>query len=167
VLQLLVMRHAKSDWNASFSDDHERPLAPRGVLAARLMGRFLSASGHAPELVLTSTAVRARTTVELAAAAGEWSSPVTATRSFYAAGPVSVLERLGECDGPERVLVAGHEPTWSALVAMLTGGGRVRMPTAAVACVAFTARRWAEVEAGAGQLGWLVTPKLLKKAVKE
>jgi phosphohistidine phosphatase len=166
VLQLLVMRHAKSDWSASFSDDHERPLAPRGVAAARLMGRFLTASGHAPELVVTSTAVRARTTVELAAAAGKWSCPVSDTRSFYAAGPESVVEHLAAHGGPTRVLVAGHEPAWSAVVAMLTGGGRVRMPTAAVACIEFTAGAWSEVGAGAGQLRWLVTPKLLRRPMK-
>mgnify|MGYP000107872062 CR=1 FL=1 len=63
------------------------------------------------------------------------------------------------------MLVVGHEPTWSALVAVLTGGARVRMPTAAVACVQFTTSTWSEVGAGAGELRWLVTPKLLKRVL--
>ena len=68
---LLVMRHAKSDWGAPLGDDHERPLADRGVKAARRMGCFLTDSGSVPQLVISSTAVRARTTAELAAEPGE------------------------------------------------------------------------------------------------
>ncbi|MFV2074362.1 MAG: histidine phosphatase family protein, partial [Thermoanaerobaculales bacterium] len=93
---LLVMRHAKSDWNAGFSDDHERPLAPRGVKAARRMGRFLTDVEVSPQLVITSTAVRARTTVELATKAGGWSCPIVANPDFYASDPARVLEVVGE-----------------------------------------------------------------------
>ena len=130
---LLVMRHAKSDWGAAFGDDHERPLAQRGVKAARRMGRFLADAGAAPQLVVSSTAVRALTTAELAAEAGDWGCPIVATEDLYASDAESVLERVCETEaGIERLLIAGHEPTWSTLVTWLIGGGRVRMPTAAV-----------------------------------
>ncbi len=161
MVQLLVMRHAKSDWNASFDDDHERPLAPRGVAAAGLMGRFLTASGHVPDLVVTSTAVRAMTTVELAAEAGGWTCTISSTPDFYGAEPDAILDRLAGEGAAPRILVAGHEPTWSALVAVLAGGGRVRMPTAAIACIDFSASSWSAVRPGSGRLCWLVTPKLL------
>ncbi len=166
MVQLLVMRHAKSDWGGSSGDDHDRVLAPRGAKAASLMGRFLTESGYTPDLVVTSTAVRARTTVELAAAAGGWTCAISSTRDFYGTGPEVVLDRLRGENGAARVLVAGHEPTWSALVALTTGGGRVRMPTAAVACVEFAANSWSDVQAGSGQLRWLITPKLLDRPFK-
>jgi phosphohistidine phosphatase len=160
--QLLIMRHAKSDWDAPFGDDHERPLARRGVKAAKRMGAFLTRCGQAPERVVTSTAVRARTTVELAADAGGWNCGIDQTPAFYGADPQGVVDELAAADGlPDRVLIAGHEPTWSSLVALLVGGGLVRMPTGAVACIEFEGP-WSGLAAGRGRLLWLVTPRLLK-----
>jgi phosphohistidine phosphatase len=159
---LLVMRHAKSDWGAAFSDDHERPLADRGVKAARRIGRFLTNAGMEPELVVSSTAVRARTTSELAAKAGGWKCPIETTPELYASDVATVLEVLALTDpAVDRVLVSGHEPTWSMLVSQLMGGGRVRMPTAAVACLDHTVG-WQRLDTGTCELRWLITPKMLK-----
>ncbi len=163
MLELLVMRHAKSDWDAG-TDDHERPLAERGVKAARKVGRFLARVEMVPELVVCSTAVRARTTVELAAEAGDWRCPVEHTRAFYGADPAAVLAEIASRPAPPRLMVVGHEPTWSELVSLLVGGGAVRMATAAVACLELPANGWSAIEPGAGRLVWLVTPKLLQAA---
>ena len=112
---LLVMRHAKSDWGATFSSDHERPLAQRGIKAARRIGRFLTEVGTAPDLILSSTATRALTTAELAAEAGEWRCEIRTTSDLYASDPERVLDVVGEIeDDVERLLIAGHEPTWGA-----------------------------------------------------
>ncbi len=161
---LLVLRHAKSDWGSGAEDDHERPLAQRGVKAAKSVGRFIAASGQVPDLVLTSTAVRARTTVEVAAAAGKWKSPVEEVRQLYGAAAHDVVALLASRDLPEAVMVVGHEPTWSELVSLLTGGGRVRMPTAALACLEVDGT-WRELAPGRGRLLWLVVPKLIAGVV--
>ena len=163
MLQLLVMRHAKSNWAGSFAEDHDRPLAPRGVKAAAMVGRFLAASGHGPDTVIASTAVRARDTVERAMEAGKFSCPVISTRDLYGTHPSAALEIVADRAELPRLLVVGHEPTWSGLVSLLTGGGRVRLPTAAVACIEFPVDEWRDVTVGLGQLRWLVTPRLLKK----
>jgi phosphohistidine phosphatase len=163
MLELLVMRHAKSDWDAD-TDDHERPLAERGVKAARKVGRFLAGVEMVPELVVCSTAVRARTTVELAAEAGDWRCPIEHTRAFYGADPAAVFAEIASRPAPPRLMVVGHEPTWSELVSLLVGGGAVRMATAAVACLELPANGWSAIEPGAGRLVWLVTPKLLQAA---
>jgi phosphohistidine phosphatase len=162
---LMIMRHAKSDWSAGVATDHDRPLAPRGIEAAGVMGRFLARYGHSPNLVLTSTAVRARSTVELAAAAGSWGCEILSMATFYGCDPKTALGELtAASELPERVLIVGHEPAWSDLLALL-GGGRVKMPTAAVACVVFDGRSWREIAPGRGVLHWLVTPKLVKGLV--
>ena len=163
MLELLVMRHAKSDWDAG-TDDHERPLAERGVKAARKVGRFLARAEMVPELVICSTAMRARATVELAVEAGDWHCPVEHTRAFYGADPAAVLAEIASRPAPPRLMVVGHEPTWSELVSLLVGGGGVRMATAAVACLELPANDWSAIEPGAGRLVWLVTPKLMQPA---
>ena len=163
MLELLVMRHAKSDWDAG-ADDHERPLAERGVKSARNIGRFLARVEMVPELVISSTAVRAQTTAELAAEAGGWSCPIERTSAFYDTDPEAVLAEIAARDAPPRLMVVGHDPTWSELVSLLAGGGAVRLPTAAVACLELPMNSWHAVAPGKGRLVWLVTPKLVQAA---
>jgi phosphohistidine phosphatase len=160
---LLVMRHAKSEWGAASGGDHERVLARRGIKAARKVGRFLTDSGTTPDLVLSSTAVRALTTAELAAESGEWGCEIITSRDLYASGPERVLDVVRETGNEvDRLLIAGHEPTWSTLVTWLIGGGRVRMPTAAVACLDLPHGDWIDLAPATCELRWLVTPKTLK-----
>jgi phosphohistidine phosphatase len=162
---LLLLRHAKSDWNAPYNHDHDRPLANRGEKAARLVGRFLSEIGMAPQSALTSSAVRARATVELAAEAGNWDCPIRVCEGLYQASPEAVLAEIGrEPESTETLLAVGHEPTWSRLASRVAGGGQLRYPTAALVCVRFDLASWVEVTDAIGELLWFVTPKLLQRA---
>jgi len=164
---LLIIRHAKSDWDSSTGDDHGRSLAPRGVKAAAAVGRFVTEAVGAPQLVLSSSAVRARTTAELAAEAGRWRCEIDTTDSLYGAAPEDVIERVGRVpDKIERVVVAGHEPGCSRTVSRLVGGGRLRFPTAAVACMGFDSASWSRAMASGGQLLWMITPRLLKRILR-
>jgi phosphohistidine phosphatase len=159
---LLLFRHAKSDWDSGYGDDHERPLARRGMKAARLMGRFLARMAQVPDRVLASDAVRARETAKLAIDAGGWPSPLELVPALYDSSPDTVLRLLKACpDSAASVLLAGHEPTWSSTVAMLTGGSSVNFPTAAVCRIDFPIERWSETRPGEGVLVWLVPPRLL------
>lgn len=160
--ELLVMRHAKSSWDAGEEDDHERPLAPRGLKAARLMGRFLTDARRVPALSVCSTALRARRTLDLAAETGGWDLEVRHEPRLYLTDAPTVLTVLAELDGaPDRVMVVGHEPWCSELVSLLAGGGKVRFPTGAVALIDLGDQGWAAIRPGSGELKWLLTPKLL------
>jgi phosphohistidine phosphatase len=160
---LILMRHGKSDWNADYGSDHERPLNKRGRTAAASMGRLLARIDLVPERVLTSSAVRAHDSVVLAAEAGGWTCPVEVVPEFYASSPGEVLTRVcAEGDGTSRLLIAGHEPTWSTLAAALIGGGCLRFPTAAMARIDFALDRWCDIEVGRGTLHWFLVPRLVK-----
>ncbi|MEI9417788.1 histidine phosphatase family protein [Mesorhizobium sp. Cs1321R2N1] len=65
--QLLLLRHAKSSWDDPDLDDFDRPLAERGLKAARLIGRELAARDWLPDLALVSPALRTRDTWRLVA----------------------------------------------------------------------------------------------------
>ena len=163
--RLLILRHAKSDWNASYDSDHDRPLAPRGIEAAGRMGRFLTRIDLVPDVLLSSPAVRARTTVELAAEAGSWDREIELVEELYGGGREATLQTVRSLGTRgETVLIAGHEPTWSSVVAGLGGGGRVRFPTAALASLILEGDSWAALGWGRATLEWMVTPKLLKRA---
>lgn len=160
---LLVLRHGKSDWDADYGVDAERPLAKRGRRAAKTIGRHLSEVGPQPTLALASPAVRARDTLSRVLAASGFDCPVRITPSFYGHGTTAALEELtGLAGSSEVVLVVGHEPTWSDLIATLTGS-EVRFPTAALARLDFDTE-WAQLRPGSAVLTWLVVPRDLETA---
>ncbi len=162
---LIFFRHGKSDWDAEYHGDHNRPVAKRGRKAAKLMGRFLASTGQVPDSVVTSSALRARSTVELAAQEGGWGCPVRVTEMLYDARPSTVLREIqAEPDETGRLLIAGHEPTFSEMIGRLVGTAAVGFPTAAMARVDFDVPSWSLADFGIGRLIWLVTPKTLKKS---
>jgi phosphohistidine phosphatase len=161
---VLLLRHGKSDWGAEYETDHDRPLAPRGAKAAKRMGRYLAGLGQIPNRAVTSSALRARETVRLAAKAGSWPCPIDVDSRLYAASPADVLTVLRECDdSAESVLLAGHAPTWSETLGELTGGVNVKFPTAGMARVEIAVERWSEVAFGLGVLVWFVPPRVLSR----
>ena len=60
---LHLWRHTKSSWTDDTLDDHDRPLSKRGRRDAETMARHLAGRGGKPDLVLSSTAARARATL--------------------------------------------------------------------------------------------------------
>ena len=71
---IIIFRHGKSDWNAVYGKDHDRPLSKRGINASKKMGLFLKKKNQIPDIVISSSAERAKTTAELAIKAGTWNS---------------------------------------------------------------------------------------------
>ncbi len=163
---VFIFRHGKSDWNAAYSTDHERPVAPRGRNAARLMGCFVRDSDQIPDLIITSSALRARSTSELAVETGGWQCPLEVEPRLYGAHASTVLELVQALsDSLASVMLVGHEPTCSASVGLLSGLGNIRFPTAAMARIDFDVDSWERIRAESGQLIWLLPPKILKRMV--
>ena len=159
---LLILRHAKSSWDHPGLRDHDRPLNPRGRRDAPRMGRFLVERDLVPERIVSSTAVRARTTAELAAGEFDPEVEIETTSDLYLASPdnyVDVVEAMGGAE--ERLMVVGHNPGITALVWHLTGDGE-HMPTAALAAVELDIDDWPELgSARRGRLIGLWRPKAL------
>ena len=108
--RLHLLRHAKSSWKEG-GEDHERPLSRRGREAARRIGRRLPEATGALDLVLCSSARRARETLDLVLAGFAPRPHVLIERGLYLASREQLLERLrqlAEEDG--NVLLIGHNP---------------------------------------------------------
>ncbi len=102
--QLILVRHAKSDWNQDLPD-HHRPLNPRGRDAAPAIGAWLRKNGYLPDEVLCSTAARTRETLELL----DVTAPTRFERALYHAAPETMLEILKSAQG-DSVMMLGHNP---------------------------------------------------------
>ena len=61
---LLLLRHGKSSWESAGLSDHDRPLNNRGKRDAPRMGNVLLEEGIVPEIIISSSAIRARSTAE-------------------------------------------------------------------------------------------------------
>ncbi len=157
---LLILRHAKSSWDDTSLKDHDRPLNPRGVRDAPRMGQLLASEELVPDRVLSSTAVRAQGTAELAMGVIDGAPDIECTRELYLASPHTYLEVIAaRGEDAERLLVVGHNPGITALVTRLTGVCE-EMPTAALAVVELDIDDWSDIEsAGRGRLVAFRRPK--------
>ena len=131
---LLVMRHAKSSWKHPEVADHDRPLNTRGKQDAPRMGKLLRQQKLTPQVIVSSTATRARRTADAVALHLE--------RRFYLADPGTILEVLRKLGDPaDRLLVIGHNPGLEELIARLTGRTEI-FPTAALAQIQLSIDSW-------------------------
>lgn len=162
---LFILRHAKSSWDDPGLDDHERPLAPRGQRAVKVLAEHLQASGIRPALVLCSSSRRTRETLEGVAPGGER----RIEPELYSASGPELLERLQRVpEDIESVMVIGHNPTMQTIVLRLAGGDseleavRRKFPTGALATLSFEGT-WSELGPGRARLDAFVRPKALTR----
>ncbi len=146
---LMLLRHAKSSWKDSEIADHDRPLNRRGKKTAPQMGRLLSTEDLVPDLILASTAVRARETAEMAAKGSSYMGSIELLESLYLATAGGVLKeaRSHTPESVGRLLLVGHNPGMEDLVAILSGK-RAAFPTAALAVFEIGIDRWKALEIG-------------------
>ncbi len=169
--RLLLLRHAKSSWDDPELDDFDRPLAPRGERAARLMGSHMAAKVAPPSVVLCSPARRARDTLDLVLPA-VYGVPVVFERELYVFEHRPLLARLREVTEENRaVMVVGHNPALEDLTNDLAGPQSdsvavtrlgEKYPTATLAELAFDGP-WADLATGAARLAGFTRPKDLEE----
>jgi len=161
VKTLLVLRHAKSSWDDPGLSDHDRPLNKRGRRDAPRMGELMDELDILPDIIFSSTAVRARTTAVLFADACGFGGEILLDDELYHAAPAEYLRTLSEsAGGADCAMVVGHNPGIQELVAVLTGAHE-RMPTAALACIELAIDDWREVASATGTLAGVWRPKEL------
>lgn len=143
--QLLLMRHAKSDWKDSGLDDKERPLNSRGRSTAPIMAQWIVEHDLLPDIVLCSSAIRTQQTLDLMLQ--QWIT-MQMTNPTLVLPQVSIEDRLylasdtlilsvaqnsaTTCASGNGVMVLGHNPGLEVLASNL-GGCEVAMPTGSIA----------------------------------
>jgi phosphohistidine phosphatase len=142
---LLIMRHAKSGWKNGSMPDHDRPLTKRGKRDAPRMGQRLQAAGLRPDVIITSTAERARSTATAAAEGMGFTGEVQTEAKVYDATPEAYFTLLrGLPAEVQTAMVVGHNPGLQDLLAELTGESH-DLPTAAIAQVKLPIDSWADL----------------------
>ncbi len=163
---LLILRHAKSDWDTNARSDFERPLAKRGERDAPRMGQWLKKQKLVPDQVVSSPALRARQTSEKACKEmGIKEKQIDWDDRVYAATEGELLRVLADCSKKKKtVMLVGHNPGLEDLVAYLAGKGLEipadgkLLPTAAVACLKMP-ENWNDLKEGDGEVVSITRPK--------
>ncbi len=161
---LTLIRHAKSSWSSTELKDHDRPLNERGAGDAPKMGEFLAGVGFAPQLFLSSTAVRALATARIIAeAVGVPPESIVKEPDIYHASVAMLVRIIARIDEEkESAVLFGHNPGMGDLANFLVPGHRIaQFPTCAVAHLELGIEHWGEIHEGCGVLRAHFFPKML------
>ena len=158
---VILFRHGKSDWDAIYARDHDRPLSKRGIKASKKMGEHLSKINEIPSLVLCSTSLRTRSTLKHAYKKGNWDSAINFEKSIYHSKLSSIIELLRkQNDFYNRICIIGHEPTFSNIIYKYQDLHNFTFPTACMAKIDFECEVWKDIKFGfKSSLRWILRPK--------
>ncbi len=110
--QLILLRHAKSDWESGAASDHDRPLSRRGCQDAPRVGAWFRDNDYQPDRIICSSSARTRETLDLVHAGANWNDPdIVYEEALYLASESQIMDLITEnfefCD---RLMMVGHNP---------------------------------------------------------
>ncbi len=133
---LYIARHAKSSWDDAVQNDQNRPLNTRGLREAPQMADKLAELGVRPDWILSSPALRARTTAEIYQAV--LGGTLRVDDRIYEASLSSLIYLVQEAfERTDRLMIVGHNPGLTELNERLGGPEIYNLPTAGVSAIAF------------------------------
>jgi phosphohistidine phosphatase len=163
------MRHAKSSWDDPALADHDRPLTTRGRKAVPRMAKYMRDKRPEPSVVLCTSAVRARQTLELLQPVIPDVTTIKIEPKLYTAGSKELMTRIRRLSqAAPSVLIVGHNPSMQELILALAEEGsisnviRKKFPTAALAVLDAPIDEWRHLEPGKAALVDFITPKSLR-----
>jgi phosphohistidine phosphatase len=129
--------------------DHDRPLDELARQDAYQLGELLRNKELVPHYIVSSTALRAKTTADLVSEGCGYVGEVVLEQPLYQPNPIyymKVLERLP--DRYQRVLLIGHNPTIEDTIEMLIGSSNVAMLPCTLAHLDLSIRKWSDLGKG-------------------
>lgn len=160
---LLVIRHAKSSWDAINIDDFARPLNERGKRDAPRMGKRLKEREIHPDLILSSPAKRAlSTSKKIAKILSYPEANIKTDRQLYHPDEETILSVVqGLKDNFNHVILCSHNPGLTDFVNTLMSGefDIDNVPTCGVVALELDVERWSDVNWGEGRMLFFDYPK--------
>jgi len=161
--KLYIIRHAKSSWKDSTLDDFERPLNKRGKLDAPFMGARLKEKNIAVDIIISSPALRAKTTAEIIAKKINYTQAILYKKDIYEVGIKAINKMLKKIDDNNNTLfLFGHNPDLNMLADEYVSFDE-NIPTCGVVEIAFDCERWIDISAKNAKLISFDYPKKEEK----
>ena len=158
-----IMRHGKSSWEDFSVDDHNRVLLEEGIKKTNKVANYLKSMNVKPNLILSSTAVRALETSKLVASKlGYTEEEIKTSKKIYHAVAEDIFDELYGLDNSiDSVMIFGHNPTFTDFINLFNKPEIYNLPTSGVAAISFKTDKWEEIANSNFKVEFVVTPKIL------
>ena len=164
--RVFLIRHAKSSWSNPGLSDFDRPLNNRGYSDAPMMAKKLAEKIGDIDLIVSSTALRAKETAErIVADNGIDYKELEFSDRLYHASPDRILNLIA--DTSERynsIAIVGHNPGLTELANNCSNVTIDNLPTTGIFAVEFSIETWDEILNSTGSLLFFDYPKRYKVA---
>ena len=159
---IIIFRHGKSDWDADYDTDYNRPLKTRGIKAAKKMGQLLNKKKETPDLIISSTALRAKNTATIAKKTGKWIANIKYEKMIYEGSLNKIISMIRSQSNKYNIIcLVGHEPILSSFLFKLNYLNFTKFPTAAMARIDFETMKWNKIKLNKSisRVNWFIKPK--------
>jgi phosphohistidine phosphatase len=174
--RLYLLRHSKAgQTNKNISEDHDRKLTKMGEAACLKVAAYYSKNfkDNAPDIIICSSAMRARQTANLIKKHFEIKKDVELdmTPKLYLANPDDILNVIRLIPSKyTSALIVGHAPSLHDFAVGFAGKGdkekfrlmRSNFPPASTAVFDVDKKSWKEFERNSGNLVDFISAKKLK-----
>jgi phosphohistidine phosphatase len=161
---LYLIRHAKSDWSDESKSDFERGLNKRGQRAIFTMTDALKTKKLMPDLILSSSAKRAKLTAKGLAKEIGYTGEIKYHNALYMAEVEEVLTLIQDIDDKyNTIFLVGHNPETTELSNRMTNAYIDNIPTLGIVAIQLSIESWKNLKPGEGKLTFFIYPKMFKK----
>ncbi len=160
---LYLIRHAKSDWDDESKSDFERGLNRRGEKAIFTMADALKEKKIIPDLILSSSAKRAKLTAEGLAKNTGYRGKIKYIDALYMAAPLQVISIIEEInDKYNNVFIVGHNPETTELTDLIVDDYIDNVPTLGIVALNVPIKHWKKFKPEKAKLDFFIYPKMFK-----
>ena len=158
---IILLRHAKATKSMFNIDDIDRPLVEKGISDAAVMALWLKKNKHLPDIIISSSAVRAYSTALVIARILEYPmNKIKINKSLYECGVDGYQDVISSIkDEHKTVLLCAHNPDITDFAMDYCSQFNHDMPTAAVAGINFKVAHWEELSNTKGSFGFYEYPR--------
>jgi phosphohistidine phosphatase len=159
--KLYLIRHAKSDWNDESENDFERGLNVRGEKAIDTMAEVLNKKAIKPDLILSSSATRAKLTTQGLSKKIDYKGKIKYLDILYLAEPLAVIEIIKKIkDKYDTVFIVGHNPETTELTDLMIDDYIDNVPTLGIVAFNVPVKHWKKFKPEKAKLDFYIYPKM-------
>ena len=161
---LYLIRHAKSDWSDESKSDFDRSLNKRGRKAVSTMSKVLEAKKIMPDIIISSSAKRAKLTADGLAKELGYKGKIKYIDTLYLTEPETIIEQIKKVnDKYETLFVVGHNPETTELSNRLIDTCIDNVPTLGIVAIELPITHWKALSREGNRLIFFIYPKMFKE----
>lgn len=150
---LLLLRHAQSATQEQGQSDFDRLLTEEGEQKAIQVGERLLSTNTIPDLIISSTAMRAQATAHLVAEKLNIVVKVVSNPSIYNSTHPTLVQVIKELDESYRqILLVGHNPAITTFGEFIIGQRIRSLEPASLLQIKMEIKNWKDITQGCGRL---------------